>query len=657
MPKRINILRKIEFCTLFILILISPFVFNQFGVDVFRLPKEVFSRILIVLMLGVCLIEALERRLLPYEHKVKTEQKGEFFGRMHGTFKKVFVLPALVLLAALLSVCCSKSVPISAKQLLNLALFVSIPYVIFFCFNSLKKINVLLNAAVFSGFITSAYCILQFMGKDFLFKASAQYRGMNEGWILTSGFIDNPNLVGGYLASLLPLVLTLFYTNGNRTKKVIVFLIFCFISSATILTRAKTSLLSFFISLLFFFICMRKYVWRTLYKSVTFWVFTLFCVVFFSVYIYSNKQYIQNISNMGEEISFKTGERALYWTVAAAMMLDRPVFGHGIGTYKYHYLDYKAFLKRRISTPFTKKYKIAQQAHNEFLQFGAETGLVGLFSILALLFYYFSMGFKVLNERAKLIPSQNINIHDKQVFLIGFLSTALCLAINSLANFPFHIVPSALIGACVLGFGMVACFGELDICFLFFKDTFIKRRTTDVLIKNIALRSLIVRVSQLAIISLVVYSTTAFLGPFLADMHLKSGLALERNKHLRGGIYRLKEAASLSPSDGNIRYELGLMQLKAAESSENGFAFVNKFLYLNRAAYQLELAEMTFKLPALNFLRAYCQELIKNKRAAYAEYSKALFYDSSDAETAKRREQLNIKHEKPSACVVKHYQK
>jgi len=332
----------------------------------------------------------------------------------------------------------------------------------------------------------------------------------------------------------------------------------------------------------------------------------------------------------------------MYWAVAAAMMMDRPVFGHGIGTYKYHYLDYMAFLKTRISTPFIKKYKIAQQAHNEFLQFGAETGFVGFFLMLALVFYYFSMGFKVLKERAKLLPSQNINIHKKQVLLIGFLSTALCLTINSLANFPFHIVPSALIGTCVLGFGMVVCFGESGIRSLFFGDTVVERRRANVFSKSTVFRSLIVRVSQLVIISFAAYFVTTLLAPFLADMHLNAGLAMKKNNHLSVGIFRLREAVSLDPNNGNLRYELGVMELRAAELSGNGFATVNRSLYLSRASHQFELAEMTFKFPPLNFLRGYCQELIKNKRYAYAEYSKALFYDSGDKEAMKRRAQLKL---------------
>ena len=132
---------------------------------------------------------------------------------------------------------------------------------------------------------------------------------------------------------------------------------------------------------------------------------------------------------------------------------------------------------------------------------------------------------------------------------------------------------------------------------------------------------------------------------------LVAPLINEKNKHFNSGIYSLRKAVSLNPSDGKLRYRLGAMQFKLVESSENNFFPVNKFLYLNRAAYQLELAEETFKFPALNFLRAYCQELMKNKKNAYAEYSKVFFYDPGDTKAIKRRAWLSIRNKKPEVDV------
>lgn len=73
-------------------------------------------------------------------------------------------------------------------------------------------------------------------------------------------------------------------------------------------------------------------------------------------------------------------ERAVPWSVAAAMFLDKPVLGVGPGEY---YRLYQVYKQRFSDLPEFEYQK--ENAHNYFLQLAGETGLVGLGGFLAVL--------------------------------------------------------------------------------------------------------------------------------------------------------------------------------------------------------------------------------------------------------------------------------
>jgi len=503
---------------------------------------------------------------------------------------------------------------------------------------------VFLRGFVIAAFLTSVYCVLQYFGKDPLFKSAVT---LSSGWVVTSGFIDNPNLVGGYLAAVLPLCLAMFYTVGKK-EKFLVFISLLVIFPSIVLTHAKTSLISSVVSIVVFFFCIKKYVWKKrLLHLVSSGILIFLSATFFAGYIAFNKGYTAKLQTMEREINIKTGIRALYWAAAGAMIEDRPITGCGIGTYKYNYIDYMAFLRHRIFSNFTKNNNIAVQAHNEFLQFGAETGLAGLSLLLVLLFYYFSMVSNVLKKEGRFISSKNINsdVYKKQVWLIGFLSSTSGLAVNSLANFPFHVVPSALVGVCVLGFSMLVCFGEFDVFSLFgcFRNLHKENFVCELKEKKRFWRIFLVKVCQVMIIALVSYFSVILYRPLLANTYLKTAEVLEKNRHLSMGISAIEKAISLEPTNGYMHYRLGVMHIKVLEFFLNNLFPVDKSLYTNKALVQFKLAEETFKIPPFYFYNAYSQELRGRKEDAYSWYSMALFYNPKDRTALRMRSALELK--------------
>jgi putative inorganic carbon (HCO3(-)) transporter len=88
-------------------------------------------------------------------------------------------------------------------------------------------------------------------------------------------------------------------------------------------------------------------------------------------------EHVQSISNISTDQS--NLERLNRWSCAMRMWQDKPFFGFGPGTYQFEYGRYqRSYEKTRISTDFGTM----GTAHSEYLGPLAETGVLGLLSIL-----------------------------------------------------------------------------------------------------------------------------------------------------------------------------------------------------------------------------------------------------------------------------------
>jgi len=83
-------------------------------------------------------------------------------------------------------------------------------------------------------------------------------------------------------------------------------------------------------------------------------------------------------------VTAKKGEidRPLFWKVYIDIWKDHPILGTGPNSSKY---IRKEYYKKYVDEDYKKMF----DAHNNYLQFMAESGLIGLFSFLAIFVAYF----------------------------------------------------------------------------------------------------------------------------------------------------------------------------------------------------------------------------------------------------------------------------
>lgn len=141
-----------------------------------------------------------------------------------------------------------------------------------------------------------------------------------------------------------------------------------------------------------------------------------------------------------------TGRRFL-WTVAGRIWADRPIAGHGTGSFKYEFPRHQ-IAGLGFPQPQFHSYNYSEHAHFELLQLGAELGLVGVGLFLAGLLTWLVRWVRGLHRLSAAGDSG-------EWWLQLMLGTSLAGGLGySVVNFPFQIVPTALLWWAVLGISL-----------------------------------------------------------------------------------------------------------------------------------------------------------------------------------------------------------
>ena len=131
--------------------------------------------------------------------------------------------------------------------------------------------------------------------------------------------------------------------------------------------------------------------------------------------------------------------RTTYWADTAEIFKDYPFLGTGLGTFSSLYPDEEA----------EETLIRLNHAHNDYLEYLSELGLVGMAMLLGGLLYVFIKSFLVWKERR----------HPEVKGLgLGGLIAIICILIHSLTDFNLHIPANMLLFSVVLSLTVVIAF-------------------------------------------------------------------------------------------------------------------------------------------------------------------------------------------------------
>lgn len=248
-----------------------------------------------------------------------------------------------------------------------------------------------------------------------------------------AGPYGNHNHLAGLLELLAPLALTLAVFSLKKTEKNIVRILACsavfiFFCTTLILTRSRAGIACMFtafvtVSMFSAFGGVTRHFWR--YPAAILALLTLVVVVYEETF----RDLLATFQTDHTWLRFEL------WQSTLAMIRERPLLGHSIGTFPW--------VSYRFRTPQVGHH--VNFAHNDFLQAFAELGVGGFLAALMLGFY---TPWQILKLTRGHRRSSTIAIG------IGAATGLLSLALHGLYDFNYHIPAnfyfSIVVAACAL---------------------------------------------------------------------------------------------------------------------------------------------------------------------------------------------------------------
>ena len=305
-----------------------------------------------------------------------------------------------------------------------------------------KQLNSIINVLLFLAGLEILYSISQFFGFDPIVK------NIYSGRMRMLGTIGHHNFLSEYLMMIMPLMAGVYLTTTNKYKKVFTGLLFLLSILVAILTLTRgvlISLLVVFILMSIWFLRKNREHFRNQKRQI-FLILSLSVILFLliNVFLILPSNIVSRVKifsiakdRLTQTLTLKSRSvqsRFIIWDSALKMIKEKPLLGWGIGTFKFHFLDYRKLIK-----DFPEE---AENVHNEYLQVWVETGLLGLVMFILLVVFYFRECFLLLKQTKDFQGSMQI---------AAFMFSITGVLIDSLINFPLRITPNAITFWYILG--------------------------------------------------------------------------------------------------------------------------------------------------------------------------------------------------------------
>jgi len=272
-----------------------------------------------------------------------------------------------------------------------------------------------------------------------------------------TGTFVNQNHLSGFLEMIIPLTIGLiiarinfFSLRGMRWRKkllklsekglstnLLISLSIIVMAIAIIFSRSRSGIFLFIFTLLLFFELTTLYLGRN--EEQKKWIKNFFKVVFLFITFIS--LYI-GIGAMVERFALDKllqEKRPIYWANTIGIFTDYPLFGTGLGTFTSLYPDMEE------GGRLVRIY----HAHNDYLEYLSELGLIGFILLLGGIFYMAINSFLVWRERKH---------PEVKGLALGGIISIICIMLHSITDFNLHIPANMLLFSVLLSLTVVVAF-------------------------------------------------------------------------------------------------------------------------------------------------------------------------------------------------------
>ena len=513
------------------LIISTPLVFYPYLVRIFNPPKELAFNILVIIGLMLWKLKMVSKE------EVKIAPSPLNF-------------PVLVFITiCTFSLFWSNSPMVS---LLELPLFLVGPILYFIVVNNIRdeyQINRLLIALLIISSLLGIYGIFQYNGIDFPFwKANV---GRNQ----VFGLFGNVNYFAEYMIVPLPLAISLFLACRNRRHKILLLVGILAMGGSLVLTFTRGSYLAIGISSIFIFLLYLVSQGKGFikeHKKIFILVLALIILITFLFALPNplNKPgtVISKIKSRISVAQFTQGSslkrRIAIWKFTTLMIKDHPIFGSGLGTFKYNSLNYQAKFFEQGENRSLYPYGIADKVHNEYLQLGAELGILGLGIFFWIIIIYFSYGIKLLKRTKD---------RYKQGILIGLMGGIMAVLVDAIFGFPLHLPATLVLFWLFIGLIVSVEYSEQETKIEEVKKAGLKAKSNKTERNIYRFKPLL----YLVIILLSLFFCVMVIRPFVSQIYEYYGVQYAKKADYDTASKNFQEALKWNPYFGMMYYNLG----------------------------------------------------------------------------------------------------
>jgi tetratricopeptide (TPR) repeat protein len=348
------------------------------------------------------------------------------------------------------------------------------------------------------------------------------------------------------LALIFPVAFSYFLLEQTKKNKIIYFVLLAVLYTALMICQSRGIWISISLTLVLAIYIIIKFKLCGIFKRNKKWLFLLLITFLAITIIYStdnplNKSAItvtQRAMSTFDEKDPSINTRLLIWKTTLEMIIDRPLFGSGIGTFKMNYLDYQAeFLQD--NTYYINYSGKAREAHNDYLQMWAEIGIVGLGMFIGAFLMFYSLMIDYFKKN---------NCEKDKIIVFGLVLGITCFLIHCLFTFPLH-VPA--LGA--------TFFALLGLTVIYTRKINLAKAESDNILKESKLKNKSTKVVlTILVLIFMIWTINLFvIRPYIAEIQYFKGLRYNVDNNYCEALPYFEQAASLYPYNGRILHALG----------------------------------------------------------------------------------------------------
>ncbi|MFP4686484.1 MAG: O-antigen ligase family protein [bacterium] len=207
----------------------------------------------------------------------------------------------------------------------------------------------------------------------------------------------NKNFLAGFLLTTLPVIIGYILATKKWPVRIVLSVLALVQFYVLLATTTRTAFLGFLVVAVVFFFLAFRFIWQKEKIKVTrkkIIILLVICVVFFSaVYVFIPQNLIRDTLSL---IDFQHGTQRVRWIMWAGSTraaLDKPLTGHGHGTFQLVFPNYRP--------PFYHRFRVShntRHSHNEYMEVLMETGLIGLTFFIGVMVVFGTVVYRFLHR-------------------------------------------------------------------------------------------------------------------------------------------------------------------------------------------------------------------------------------------------------------------